>query len=210
MLLTRRSSTSKTSKEAPKCGSTGTVSTDFILARLLEETLPPLKINTVLGYPGGAEIDLAVEKGEVICRGMTASPYFGREPFISWEKKKFVHILLFTGEKRDERIPDVPTLREIFDKEKVPETSRRVADVILAAESFGRPIFAGPGTAPEHTKQLRSAFEQALKDPELLAEAKQARMDVDPASGENLEKLANRILDQPPDVIARVKKILSN
>ena len=200
----------KNSKEAPKCGSTGTVSTDFILARLLEETLPPLKINTVLGYPGGAEIDLAVEKGEVICRGMTASPYFGREPFISWEKKKFVHILLFTGEKRDERIPDVPTLREIFDKEKVPETSRRVADVILAAESFGRPIFAGPGTAPEHTKQLRSAFEQALKDPELLAEAKQGRMDVDPASGENLEKLANRILDQPPDVIARVKKILSN
>jgi len=49
-----------------------------------------------------------------------------------------------------------------------------------------------------------------LKDPELLAEAKQRRMDVDPASGENLEKLANRILDQPPDVIARVKKILSN
>jgi tripartite-type tricarboxylate transporter receptor subunit TctC len=200
----------KSAKEPPKCGSTGTVSTDFILARLLEETLPPLKIITVLGYPGGSEIDLAVEKGEVICRGMTASPYFGREPFISWDKKKFVRILLFTGDKRDERIPDVPTLREIFDKEKVPESSRRVADVILAAESFGRPIFAGPGTAPEHTKQLRSAFEQALKDPELLAEAKQGRMDVDPASGENLEKLANRILDQPPDVIARVKKILSN
>ncbi len=200
----------KSAKEPPKCGSTGTVSTDFILARLLEETLPPLKITTVLGYPGGSEIDLAVEKGEVICRGMTASPYFGREPFISWDKKKFVRILLFTGDKRDERIPDVPTLREIFDKEKVPESSRRVADVILAAESFGRPIFAGPGTAPEHTKQLRSAFEQALKDPELLAEAKQARMDVDPTSGENLEKLANRILDQPPDVIARVKKILSN
>ncbi|HVH90994.1 MAG TPA: hypothetical protein VM783_06385, partial [Candidatus Acidoferrum sp.] len=89
-------------------------------------------------------------------------------------------------------------------------SSRRVADVILAAESFGRPIFAGPGTAAEHTKQLRSAFEQALKDPELLAEAKKGRMDVDPESGESLEKLANRILDQPPDVIARVRKILSN
>ena len=71
-------------------------------------------------------------------------------------------------------------------------------------------LLAGPGTAPEHTKQLRSAFEQALKDPELLAEAKKGRMDVDPESGESLEKLANRILDQPPDVIARVKKILSN
>src|SRR5688572_10669400 len=154
----------KNSKEPPKCGSTGTVSTDFILARLLEETLPPLKINTVLGYPGGSEIDLAVEKGEVICRGMTASPYFGREPFISWEKKNFVRVLLYTGEKRDERIADVPTLREIFDKEKVPETSRRVAEVILAAESFGRPIFATPGTPGDRVKLLRSAFEKALKD----------------------------------------------
>ena len=51
----------------PKCGSTGTAGTDYILARLLEETLG-LKINTVLGYPGGSEIDLAVEKGEVQCR----------------------------------------------------------------------------------------------------------------------------------------------
>lgn len=200
----------KNAKEPPKCGSTGTVSSDFILARLLEETLPPLKINTVLGYPGGAEIDLAVEKGEVMCRGMTASPFFGREPFLTWQKKNFVRVLLFTGDKRDERIPDVPTLDEIFDKEKVPETSRRVAEVILAAESFGRPIFATPGTPADRVKQLRNAFEQALKDPELLAEAKKGRMDIEPATGEDLEKLATRVLNQPPDVIARVKKILSN
>jgi len=200
----------KNAKEPPKCGSTGTASSDFILARLLEETLPPLKINTVLGYPGGAEIDLAVEKGEVICRGMTASPYFGREPFISWEKKKFVRVLLFTGDKRDERIPDVPTLREIFDKEKVPENGRRVAEIILAAESFGRPIFTTPGTAAERVKILRDAFNRAMKDSELLAETQKQRMDVDPESGEYLEKLAHKILEQPADVVARVKKILSN
>jgi tripartite-type tricarboxylate transporter receptor subunit TctC len=200
----------KNAKEPPRCGSTGTVSTDFILARMLEDTLPPMKINTVLGYPGGSEIDLAVEKGEVMCRGMTASPFFGREPFLTWQKTNFVRVLLFTGDKRDERIPDVPTLGEIFDKEKVPETSRRVADVILAAENFGRPIVAGPATPPERVKLLRSAFEKAMKDPELLAEAKKGRMDVDPESGENLEKLAHKMLEQPPDVIARVKKILSN
>jgi tripartite-type tricarboxylate transporter receptor subunit TctC len=200
----------KNSKEPPKCGSTGTASSDFILSRMLEETLPPLKINTVQGYPGGSEIDLAVEKGEVVCRGMTASPYFGREPFLTWQKNKFVRVLLYTGDKRDERIPDVPTLNEIFDKEKVPETSRRVAEVILAGESFGRPIVATPGTPPDRLKTLREAFNKAMKDPELLAEAKKGRMDVDPESGENLEKLATRILDQPPDVIARVKKILGN
>jgi tripartite-type tricarboxylate transporter receptor subunit TctC len=200
----------KNAKESPKCGSTGTASSDFILARLLEETLPPLKITTVLGYPGGAEIDLAVEKGEVFCRGMTASPFFGREPFLTWQKNKFVRVLLFTGDKRDERIADVPTLSEIFDKEKVPESSRRVAEVILAAESFGRPIVTGPGTADERITTLREAFNRAVTDPELLAETRKLKMDVDPETGENLAKLANKILAQPPEVLARVKKILGN
>ncbi len=197
-------------KEPPKCGSTGTVSSDFTLSRMLEETLPPLKINTVLGYPGGSEIDIAVEKGEVVCRGMTASPFFGREPFLSWQKKNFVRLLLFSGDKRDERMPDVPTLKEIFDKEKVPQNSRRVADVILAAEKFGRPIVTGPGVPPDRVRVLRRAFDQSLKDPELLAEAQKQRMDVDPESGENLAKLAKQILEQPPEVIARVKKVLGN
>jgi tripartite-type tricarboxylate transporter receptor subunit TctC len=200
----------KNAKEPPKCGSTGTASSDFILSRMLEDTLPPLKINTVQGYPGGSEIDLAVEKGEVICRGMTASPYFGREPFLTWQKNQFVRVLLYTGDKRDERIPDVPTLNEIFDKEKVPEASRRVAEVILGGESFGRPIVVTPGTSPDRLKILREAFNKAMKDPELLAEAKKGRMDVEPESGENLDKLATRILNQPPEVIARVKKILGN
>jgi tripartite-type tricarboxylate transporter receptor subunit TctC len=200
----------KNSSEPPKCGSTGTASTDFILARMLEDTLPPLKINTVQGYPGGSEIDLAVEKGEVVCRGMTASPFFGREPFLTWQKKNFVRVLVYTGDKRDPRIPDVPTLNEIFTKEKVPEASRRVAEVILAGESFGRPIVATPGIPAERVRELRRAFEQAMKDPELLAEAKKQRMDVEPETGENLEKLAIKILNQPPEVLTRVKKILSN
>jgi tripartite-type tricarboxylate transporter receptor subunit TctC len=200
----------KNAKEPPKCGSTGTSSSDFILARTLEDTLPPLKINTVLGYPGGSEIDIAVEKGEVMCRGMTASPYFGREPFLTWQKNKFVGVLLYTGAKRDERIPDVPTITEIFDKEKVPESSRRVARVIFAAESFGRPIVSGPGTPADRVEILRRGFEHAMKDPELLAETKKQKMDVDPTSGSELEKLAQEILQQPPDVMARVKKLLAN
>jgi len=200
----------KNSKEPAKCGATGTVSSDYILGRLLEETLPPTKINTILGYPGGAEIDLAVEKGEVTCRGMTASPFFGREPFLSWQKKNFVRVLFFTGSKRDKRLPDVPTLYEIFDKEKVPEDRRRIAQVILAAEEFGRPIVAGPGTAPAQVKTLREAFDLSMKDPELLADAKKQKMDVDPESGESLEKLAAKTMNQPADVIARVKKLLGN
>jgi tripartite-type tricarboxylate transporter receptor subunit TctC len=200
----------RTAKQPAKCGSTGTSSSDYILARLLEETLPPLKIQTVLGYQGGSEIDVGVERGEVMCRGMTASPFFGREPFLTWQKKSFVRVLLYTGKKRHPQLPDTPTIFEIFEKEKVPEASRRVADVILAAEDFGRPIVAPPGTPAEVVKTLRTGFNNVLKDSELRAEAEKGKMDIDPASGEELEQLAQKILEQPADVLARVKKIMSN
>jgi tripartite-type tricarboxylate transporter receptor subunit TctC len=191
----------------PKCGSTGTAGTDYILARLLEDTLG-LKINTVLGYPGGSEIDLAVEKGEVQCRAMTAAPFFGREPFTTWRKNNFVRVLLYGGQKRDERIPDTSTIYEIFEKEKTPEESRRVADVILRGTDFGRPWVTPPGTPKERVKILRDAHAKAMADPQLLEEAKKGKMEVEPVSGEDLQKLAEKMINQPPGVIARVKKIL--
>jgi tripartite-type tricarboxylate transporter receptor subunit TctC len=197
----------RNAKEPPKCGSTGTAGTDYILTRLLQETLG-LKINTVLGYPGGSEIDMAVEKGEVQCRGMTAAPFFGREPFLTWQTKKFVRVLLYGGQKRDPRIPDTPTIYEIFDKEKTPEEARRVADVILRGGDFGRPLVASPGTPPARVKILREAHVKSLQDESLLSEAKKGRMDVEPVTGEELQKLAETIMDQPPAVIARVKKVL--
>jgi len=197
----------RNAKEPPKCGSTGTAGTDYILARLLEETLG-LKINTVLGYPGGSEIDMAVERGEVHCRGMTAAPFFGREPFLTWRNKKFVRVLLYGGQKRDSRIPDTPTIYEIFDKEKTPEEARRVADVILRGGDFGRPLVAPPGTPQVRVKILREAYAKSLKDESLLREAEKGRMDVEFVSGEELQRLAETIVDQPPAVIARVKKVL--
>ncbi|HEU4341821.1 MAG TPA: tripartite tricarboxylate transporter substrate-binding protein, partial [Candidatus Binatia bacterium] len=181
----------------PKCGSTGTAGTDYILARMLEDTLG-LKIETVLGYPGGSEIDLAVEKGEVQCRGMTAAPFFGREPFTTWRKNNFVRVLLFGGQKRDERIPEAPTIYEIFEKEKTPEESRRVADVILRGGDFGRPWVAPPGTPKDRVKILRDAHAKAMADPALLDEAKKGKMDVEAVSGEELQKLAETIMNQPP------------
>jgi len=195
-------------KEPAKCGSTGTAGTDYILARLLEEAFPPLKIQTVTGYPGGSEIDVAVERGEVVCRGMTSAPFFGREPFHSWRKKGFARVLIVTSQKRDPRAPEAPTIYELFEQYKTPEETRRVADVIIRGGDFGRPLVAPPGTPGERVKILRDAHAQALKDSDLLGEAKRGKMDVEPVSGEELEKLAQRMLAQPPAVIKRVKKIL--
>lgn len=191
----------------PKCGSTGTAGTDYILARLLEDTLDA-KIESVLGYPGGSEIDLAVEKGEVQCRGLTAAPYFGREPFISWRKRNFVNVLIYGGLKRDPRIPDTPTIYEIFDKLNTPEESRRVADVILRGGDFGRPWVMPPATPPEVVTMMRDAYAKAMSDPALIDEAKKGKLEVEFVPGEELQQLAEKMLSQPPGVVARVKKLL--
>lgn len=193
--------------EPAKCGATGTAGADYLIAKVLDDTLG-VKINTILGYAGGSEIDIAVEKGEVQCRGMTIAPHFGREPFDSWHKKGFDQHILQTSEKRDARVGDVPTIYEIFEKENTADESRRVADVILRGGDFGRPMIAAPGTPADRVKILREAYVKAMSNPELLAEAKKSRMDVEPVTGEQLQELAKRVLNQPPAVLKRVIKIL--
>lgn len=196
-------------KEPPKCGSTGTASSDYILSKVLEETVGA-KFNSVHGYAGGTEIDLAVEKGEVVCRAHSTSAHFGREPFDTWHKRGFDRHIVQASRKRDSRAGDVPTTHEIFDQYKVPANSRRFAQVVLAAGDFGRPMMVTPGTPPDRVKLLREAYVKSLNDPELLAEAKKARMDVEPTSGEELESLVKEIFDSPPDVLERVKNMLAN
>jgi tripartite-type tricarboxylate transporter receptor subunit TctC len=196
-------------KEPPKCGGSGTASSDFILSKVLEETVGA-KFNTVLGYAGGTEIDLAVEKGEVVCRAHSMSAHFGREPFDTWHKRSFDRHLVQTSRKKDPRAADAPTLNELFEQYKVPTNSRRLAQVLLAAGDFGRPMMVTPGTPADRVKILRDAYAKALSDPEALDEAKKGRMDVDPATGEELETLVKEIFDSPPEVVERVKKILAN
>lgn len=195
-------------KEPPKCGSTGTASTDYILSKILEDTVGA-KFNSVLGYAGGSEIDIAVEKGEVVCRAHSLSAHFGREPFDSWHKKNFDRHLVQTARKRDSNAADAPTLNEIFEQYKVPANSRRVSQILLASGDFGRPIMVTPGTPAERVKILREAFLKTMSDPEALAEAKKGRMDVEVTSGEELESLVKEIFDSPPDVVERAKKMLA-
>lgn len=195
-------------KEPPKCGGSGTASSDYLLSRVLEDSLGA-KFNTVLGYAGGTEIDLAVEKNEVVCRAHSMAAHFGREPFDTWHKKGFDRHIVQTARKKDSRASDAPTLNELFEQYKVPADSRRVAQIILASGDFGRPMMVTPGTPPERVKILREAFQKTLKDPEALAEAKKSRMDVEPTSGEELEALVKEIFDSPPQVLERVKKVLA-
>jgi tripartite-type tricarboxylate transporter receptor subunit TctC len=196
-------------KEPPKCGATGTASSSYILAMMLEDTVGA-KFNSVLGYQGSGDTDMAVEKGEVVCRAHNVSAHFGREPFNSWHKKNFDRHIVQSGRKRDRNLPETPTMYELMDQYKTPEMSRRAAQVILAGGEFGRPMLATPGTPPERLAVLRDAYAKALKDPELLAEAKTAKMEVDPSSADELQSLLKEVMNQPKEVIERVKKLLGN
>ncbi|MGH7809186.1 MAG: Bug family tripartite tricarboxylate transporter substrate binding protein, partial [Candidatus Binatia bacterium] len=84
------------SKELPKCGSTGVGSSDYVMSKILEETVGA-KVNHVTGYPGSSEIAIALERGEVQCMGLTIATYYGREPFLTWLKSKFVRFLAQSG-----------------------------------------------------------------------------------------------------------------
>jgi hypothetical protein len=113
-----------------------------------------------------------------------------------------------TGQSRDPRLADVPTLRELMDEYKTPDEDRKLVPMVLAATDFGRPIVAPPGIPAERLKILREAFLKTMKDPELLAEAKRKNFDITPSAGEELESLAKLVMSQPPEIVNRVKVLM--
>src|SRR4030095_7532340 len=199
----------RNAKVPPKCGNTGTGNSGLYVPRLLEDTLG-VKTTVISGYQGGSEIDLAIERNEVICWSPLIGTYFGREPYKQWHKSGFIRAVVQTGAKRDERLKDVPTLNELMQQYKTPEAGKRLAKVILTAATLGRPIAAPPHLSAEQTKILRDAYSKTLKDPELLAETAKRGWDVDPLSGAELQSLAKEVIVQPKEVIERMKWVLGN
>jgi tripartite-type tricarboxylate transporter receptor subunit TctC len=193
-------------KELPKCGSTGVGSSDYVMSKILDETVGA-KVNHVTGYPGSSEIAIAMERGEVQCMGLTISTFYGREPFLTWAKNKFIRFLAQSGRKRSPRVEDAPTVYELMDQYKTSATKRRVAEAMLQGGEWARSFMVTPGTPADRVATLRAAYEQVVKDPELLAEAKKLRIDVTPLRGEELQKIAQEVMTQPPEVIEQIKKL---
>jgi len=195
--------------EGPRCGATALGTVGHYFPRLVEEALG-VKFNLVIGYPGAAEIDLAIQKNEVQCRAGSLEGYFGSEPSKSWAKSGFARVLINGGAKRDSRIADVATLHELMDKRKAPDVTRRLATVLLSPDYIGRPLATTPGVPAERVKLLREAFNKALVDLEFIAEAKKRAWEIEPVTGEELDAIGKKVMAQPADVIERMKKVLGN
>ena len=160
-------------------------------------------------YKSMQDIRKATERNEVVCRSFTTAAYFGREPYHSWRKKNFVRVLMQTGHKRDPLLPETPTLNELMDEFKTSDMARRVSTVMLGSGELGRPIVAHPATPADRAKVLREAFMKAMADPALREEAKLKNLEITPVNGEELAKIAKEVIDQPPEVVERIKKILA-
>jgi tripartite-type tricarboxylate transporter receptor subunit TctC len=191
----------------PKCGGSGRDSSSLIFAL---EDLVGAKFEVVLGYQGGSQTDLAIERGEVVCRTMGLGAHFSRQPFTLWHSKGFDRHLVQSGRKRDDRAADTPTVYELMDRHKTPELGRQLATVLTAGEEFGHPMIAPPGLAADRVKLLRDAYANTLKDPALIADIKKQQYDFDPVTGEELQALTKTVVNQPPQVIERLKKLLGN
>ena len=195
--------------DPPKCSATGVGSTGYDLPKLLEEALG-FKFRVISGYPGGADQDLALERGEVHCRAFIIESFFQREPFPTWMKKNFVRVWLQTERQRHPKLPDVPTIFELMDQYKVSDSKRRLVNTYLGIWGFGsRPIVTTPGTPADRTQILREAFAKMFKDPEFQEELKKRKWEVEFIGGEELQSLARDVVNQPPEVAAALKRILS-
>lgn len=199
----------RNAKDPPRCAALARAGLGYLLPRLFEEALG-IKLNMVLGYGGGGEMNLAIEKGEVHCRAGTVSAYVGREPTRTWIKNDFVRAVTQSGSKRYPKLPDVPTVYELMETYQTPDATKRLARVLLSSGELGRPFIAPPGMAADRVKILRDGFSKAMSDPALLADAQKRKWDMDPLSGEELEKTAKEIIVQPTEVISRMKKLLEN
>jgi tripartite-type tricarboxylate transporter receptor subunit TctC len=198
----------RTAAVPPKCGSTGTGNTGYYLPKLLEQTIGA-KFTLVTGYQGGAEVELAVERGEVQCRAFTIQVFFGREPFNTWRSKNLVRVLVQGGKKRDPRLPDTPLLRDLMDQYKTSEADRRLVTVMLGSSEFGSaPTIGSPGIPAEIVKILRAGYAKAMMSPEIIAEAKKQGFDAEHIPGEDLEALAKEVMSQPADVVTSMKKVM--
>jgi hypothetical protein len=167
--------------------------------------LASMKFKIVTGYPGGNEVNIAMERGEVLGRGSNSwASWKSTRP--QWLADKKIHILVQVGLKRDRELSDVPLLLELVSNER----DRKLMTFVSAETAISRALVAAPGVPAERVTALRRAFDAMAKDPQFLAEAAKAKMDIAPMTGEDAQVIADSIANTPADVIAYAKEVLGD
>jgi hypothetical protein len=170
----------------------------FIYPEMMNEFLGT-KFKIVTGYPGGNQINLAMERGEVEARNNTWSSWKATKP--DWLKEKKITVIAQAGP----RAPDLDA-PSVEDAARTPE-ERQLIELVTSGTQLGRP-FATNAAPADRVAVLRAAFAATMKDPEFLTEAGQLGFEVDPVLGEKMQKIVEKVLATPKDVAAKAKGLL--
>jgi len=185
-----------------KFGSTGPGSANESIPKIAKEALN-LPLQVVSGYKGTADTRLAFNNGEIHATSN------------SWESTKstwrneldsgMLRVVLQANFKAHSDLPNVPVS---YNLAKTDEAKKLMAAVLRANSPTVRPFMVPPATPNDRVQILRKAFMDTWKDPELVAETKKARLDLDPADGAELEQNIKEMFKLEPAQIAKLKEIL--
>ena len=162
------------------------------------------RLKPIAGYPGTQEIMLAIERGEldgIVGYSWGVARVGSREALASGRLK----IVMQLGLRKHKELPDVPMLDEFVRS----EADHQVLELIFSRQAMGRPLVAPPGIDPGVSALLRHAFDQAMHDPDLIAEAAKMDLELGFFSGRDVQSLVERLYQSPPEVIARAQAIAS-
>jgi tripartite-type tricarboxylate transporter receptor subunit TctC len=161
------------------------------------------KIKIVFGYPDGKDINLAMERGEV--EGRATNPwasYLATDP--NYVQQKLIIPIIQMGMTKEADLPNVPLMRDLA---KNP-ADQAVLDFMSKAVAVGRPIATTPAAPAERVAALRKAFDDTLKDPAFIQEAKTQRAEIQPMTGAQLAQIVRDVIDAPADLRERVKVVI--
>jgi tripartite-type tricarboxylate transporter receptor subunit TctC len=203
MCATWHTSPIKTWTDALKAEGTfageGTGSDPDLFATILKNVFSA-KMRLVSGYPGGAEMNLAMERGEVDGRcGWSWSSIKLSKP--DWITEKKLNFILQMALTKSPELPDVPFVMDFVKS----GSQKDIMTLLLAPQAMGWPFVAPPDLPADRKTILRTAFDETMKDPEFLAEAKLRKLDVNPMPGSEIDKLVAQLYATSPDSIAAAK-----
>lgn len=178
-------------------GGEGKSSDPDLYATLIKSVLKS-KAKLVTGFPGSADIALAMERGELdgLC-GISYSTLKSRHA--SWLANKQVNILLQGGMEKDPELPDTPMLLDLAKTEE----QRKIFQLYLAPQAIARPFVASPGIPEARARALQEAFAKTMRDKEFLAEAEKLHLDVNAVSGDKIVQILNSIYATPKDTVTK-------
>lgn len=159
------------------------------------------KFTVISGYTTDG-MRLALEQGEVegIC-GFSYDTFNAAAP--EWLRDKKIRFILQTGGHPAKQLPDVPLL---LDSVRDP-TQRAALKVLEVGEEIGRPHLFPPGVPAYLVTALRTAFDETMKDPKLLADAARAHLDLQPTGGDGVAAAVKEAYAAPKDVVAEARRL---